>query len=109
MIFRKPKPIRAEAAAKIKASENGPATFTASPAYSGGILKVSGYRFGVILDLAGLSVNKKVVANLDHDSRKRVGHITDHSIDGKSLSLSGGYVGGYRPHPRDFRLPRSRF
>jgi hypothetical protein len=89
MLWKKQKPIRAESAAQILASQDGPATFIASPAYSGGILKVAGYRFGVIMDLAGLSVNKKVVANLDHDIKKRVGHITDHSNDGKSLSLSG--------------------
>ena len=90
MLFgKKPKPIRAESLALIQASKDGPATFEARPAYSGGVLRVAGYRFGVVIDLAGLSVNKKVLANLDHDSKKRIGHITDHTNDGKSLSLSG--------------------
>ena len=90
MLFgKKPKPINAESLATIEAIENGPAKFSAKPAYSGGVLKVAGYRNGIVIDLAGLVSHRKVIANLDHDSSKRVGHIVNATNDGKTLSLDG--------------------
>ena len=58
-------------------------------AYSGGPLKLKGIPLPVIVDLAGLSYADSIVANLDHDETRRVGHVTEKSNDGKSLRLEG--------------------
>lgn len=71
----------------------GPPTFTAAPAYSGGVVS----RFTAspvldhdyIIDLAGSKVAASAKANLDHKSQQRVGHITNSVNDGMSLAMTG--------------------
>jgi hypothetical protein len=77
-------PVELQAAADGKS----PRRFT-STAYTGGALKVSGYPLPIVVDLAGLSTRNNVTANLDHDSSKRVGHVTATENDGRKLLLSG--------------------
>lgn len=84
------KPIIAlSAPVEITAAEDakGPAKFT-STFYTGGALEINGYDLPVVVDLAGLSEGKVLVANLDHDSTKRVGNFAV-ANDGKSLVASG--------------------
>lgn len=73
----------------ITAAEDskGPARFQ-STFYTGGALEINGYDLPVVVDLAGLSEGKVLVANLDHDSTKRVGNFAV-ANDGKSLVASG--------------------
>lgn len=58
-------------------------------AYNGGKIKVAAYQIPVVVDLAGMEFAPKIVANLDHDKTKRVGHVTEHVNDGKTLKLGG--------------------
>lgn len=84
------KPIIAMSApVAITASEDakGPARFT-STFYTGGALEINGYDLPVVVDLAGLEEGKVLVANLDHDSSKRVGNFAV-ANDGKTLVASG--------------------
>lgn len=66
---------------------DGPKAFS-STFYTGGALTVNGWDMPVIVDLAGLKVGNVLVANLDHDSTKRVGNF-DVVNDGKSLVANG--------------------
>ncbi len=70
------------------AAKKGPRKFEVV-AYTGGPMKVAGYEDPVAIDLAGLKFGNSVVANLDHDGSKRVGHVTGADNDGKRLVLSG--------------------
>ncbi len=83
-------PIRFASPATIQAGgkDSRPRRFD-STAYTGGELRVGGYSMPVVIDLAGLKPRNSVVANLDHDSSKRVGHIDEIENDGKTLRLSG--------------------
>lgn len=83
------KPIAMTAPVEITAAEDpkGPAKFT-STFYTGGALEIGGYDLPVVVDLAGLSEGKVLVANLDHDSTKRVGNFAVVN-DGKSLVAIG--------------------
>lgn len=65
-----------------------PPTFSVT-AYNGGPLTVKGYPLPVVVDLAGLTLANSVLANLDHDQKQRVGHVTAHTNDGKSLTFAG--------------------
>lgn len=58
-------------------------------AYNGGLLSVGFYSDPVVIDLAGLSPAKSVVANLHHERRAIVGHSTEIKNDGKRLDLAG--------------------
>lgn len=66
----------------------GPRAFKVK-AYTGGELVVGGYPLPVVVDLAGLTMAKSVVANLHHDKKSIVGHVTEAANDGKGLKLSG--------------------
>lgn len=89
----KTKPIMAiSSAVMIAAGEDGdekkgPAKFSAT-FYTGGAVNINGYDLPVVLDLAGIQPSKILVANLDHDSTKRVGNF-DVMNDGKSLVALG--------------------
>lgn len=73
-----------------KAASGKPRKFRISPAYRGGPLTVERYNFPVVVDLSGLSIcEQSVVANLDHDGSKLVGHVVDVTTDGRQLCLSG--------------------
>lgn len=85
-----PLPITLSAAVEIHAAEKGtaPRRFTVD-AYTGGELKVRGYRLPIVVDLAGLAPDAAIVANLDHDPAQRVGHVTELVNDGRRLQLKG--------------------
>lgn len=56
--------------------------------YTGGALSIAGWDLPVVVDLAGLTNGKVLVANLDHDASKRVGNFSV-ANDGKSLVANG--------------------
>jgi hypothetical protein len=62
-------------------------------AYTGGILpgalRSGDEREDVILDLAGMKSGKSLIANLDHETPQRVGHVNAIGNDGKQLHLAG--------------------
>lgn len=70
----------------IQAGTKAP-TFEAT-IYTGGALEVGGWDLPVVVDLAGLENGKVLVANLDHDSTKRVGNFAV-ANDGKTLKAKG--------------------
>lgn len=85
-----PKIIGMSAPVEITAAEGestGPKSFE-SQFYTGGALSISGWDLPVIVDLAGLKNGKVLVANLDHDSTKRVGNF-EAINDGKILVARG--------------------
>ncbi|MBC7854554.1 MAG: hypothetical protein IAF94_14065, partial [Pirellulaceae bacterium] len=69
-------------------AKKGPRKFDVV-AYTGGKLVVAGYDLPVVVDLKGLSARKSIVANLDHDRKLRVGHVTARHNDGRTLRLEG--------------------
>lgn len=66
-------PVEITAATNDENEKPVPAKFS-SVFYTGGPLPISGWDLPVVVDLAGLSNGKVLVANLDHDSTKRVGN-----------------------------------
>lgn len=87
---KKFEPITATAAVDIKAAEgDGNLPTFSSKIYNGGALQVSRWDYPVVVDLKGMKVAKSVIANLAHDSSQRVGHVTDVSNDGKTVSVDG--------------------
>jgi hypothetical protein len=74
-------------AAVSEGEAKSPPKFTAE-FYTGGALEVNGWDLPVVIDLAGLENGKVLVANLDHDSSKRVGNFAV-ANDGKSLVANG--------------------
>jgi len=79
-------PVAIEAAAS-EGDKKSPAKFV-STFYTGGKLNISGWDLPVVVDLAGLTNGKVLVANLDHDASKRVGNFSV-ANDGKSLVANG--------------------
>lgn len=80
-------------AGEVEGDKKSPPKFSVL-AYTGGVLpgalkSSDGSREDVVIDLAGVEFGKSLVANLDHDPFKRVGHITAVENDGKQLSMSG--------------------
>jgi len=57
--------------------------------YTGGQLVLAGWDAPVVVDLKGIEFDKSIVANLDHDGSKRVGHVTGTSKADGQVSLSG--------------------
>jgi len=74
--------------AEGEAPRKGPRQFDAV-IYTGGKLVVAGYDLPVVVDLKGLTMKRSVVANLDHDRRQRVGHVTAKVNDGRTLRVQG--------------------
>lgn len=66
----------------------GPSKFNVV-AYTGGAMNIRDWDLPVVIDLDGLSFGRSLVANLDHDSTKRVGHVTSKTIEGGKLILGG--------------------
>lgn len=60
-------------------------------AYTGGTLRLPNFQYPVVVDLARLQLGKSLIANLDHDATKRVGHIPASGVrnDGRQLWLTG--------------------
>src|SRR5262245_6041961 len=75
-------------AAEGDQTKKGPRKFDVL-AYTGGKLVVAGYDLPVVVDLKGLTGRKSIVANLDHDRKSRVGHVTARHNDGRALRLEG--------------------
>ena len=76
---------------KIQAAEGengGPPTFEVV-AYTGAALQLGGWDRPVVVDLDGMSFGNSLVANLDHDRTKRVGHVTAKQIQNGQLTLAG--------------------
>lgn len=67
---------------------DGPKKFSVQ-VYNGGALQVNRWDYPVVIDLSGMKARKNVIANLDHDREKRVGHVTDVSNDGSKVVLEG--------------------
>jgi hypothetical protein len=80
-------PVQITAASNDENQKPMPAKFS-SVFYTGGPLPISGWEFPVVVDLAGLSNGKVLVANLDHDSTKRVGNF-EVVNDGTQLIANG--------------------
>lgn len=80
-------PVSIEAAAIQGDEKPKPAKFSAT-FYTGGPLEIAGWDHPVVVDLAGLEQGNVLVANLDHDSSKRVGNFTVEN-DGKTLVAHG--------------------
>lgn len=57
-------------------ADDSPKAFS-STFYTGGILNINGWDQPVIVDLSGLKAGNVLVANLDHDSSKRVGNFEE--------------------------------
>jgi len=66
----------------------GPKKF-AVKVYNGGALQVNRWDYPVVIDLAGMKVEKSVIANLDHVQSQRVGHATEVINDLSKVSISG--------------------
>lgn len=58
-------------------------------AYTGGPMELAYYDLPVVIDLAGMTFGKQLVANLDHDRTKRVGNVTGKTIADNQLTLTG--------------------
>ncbi len=58
-------------------------------AYTGGAMTLNGWDLPVVVDLTGMEPGKSLVANLDHDSSKRVGNVTAADIAESTLTLTG--------------------
>lgn len=71
----------------IEATASRIPTFEAT-IYTGGALELGGWDKPVVIDLAGLENGNVLVANLDHDSSKRVGNFST-TNDGTTLKASG--------------------
>jgi hypothetical protein len=71
----------------IEAKAQRVPTFEAT-IYTGGALTLNGWDMPVVIDLVGLTTGNVLVANLDHDSTKRVGNFTV-ANDGSSLKARG--------------------
>ncbi len=69
---------------------NAPKTVTMSPAYSGGLLRVDGFEYPVVVDLATLRASATQYPLLKvHNSRAGVGHTTKLENNGRTLNASG--------------------
>lgn len=80
--------LQAAAAGETGEPQSGPRPFSVH-AYAGGALRVNRYSLPVVIDLKGLKYAKSITANLHHDQRLIVGHVTDKHNDGQTLSLDG--------------------
>jgi hypothetical protein len=75
-------------AAVAEGENKGPPSFQVV-AYTGGALTLGNFDAPVVVDLDGVSFGKSLIANLDHDRAKRVGHVTGREINDGQLVLSG--------------------
>lgn len=80
----------------IKAAEGeakGPPTF-AGVAYSGGLVPrhtLTGMKLDAdyVVDLSGMTQGRSIKANLDHDRKQRVGHVSEFGNDQKQITVAG--------------------
>ena len=77
-----------EVTIEASAGEGKQPTFSVL-AYTGVPMTLAYYDLPVVIDLAGMTFGKSLVANLDHEQSQRVGHITGKTITDGQLVLSG--------------------
>lgn len=85
-------PMRIEAQAVAAATEDGKPVLPrfSMLAYSGGPMRLAGWKFPVIVDLAGLAVPSQVrPIRVGHDTDKRVGHTNAIRVDDGKLVAEG--------------------
>ena len=70
-------------------------------AYTGGAMTLAGWDQPIVIDLEGMSFGNSLVANLDHDSSKRVGNVTSQTITDGRLVLSGVASAATEIEPED--------
>jgi hypothetical protein len=75
--------------AALMGEERGPRQFTMSPAYSGGELNINGFNHPVVVAIDGMSIPRKPIIRLNHDSGQRVGHTTDVQAKDGKLTVQG--------------------
>jgi hypothetical protein len=75
-------------AASTPEESKGPRRFNVA-AYNGGPLRLPNFELPVFADLETLKYATSIVAHLDHKRDQRVGHVTEHINDGKTLILAG--------------------
>ena len=80
--------LAADVEVSAAATEGKPATFRVV-AYTGGAMELGGWDLPVVVDLDAIRFGKSLVANLDHDRTKRVGHVTAQSVIDGQLILEG--------------------
>lgn len=81
--------IRLEAAASVEGEKPPLRRFTMT-AYTGGALRLAGWRYPVVVDLAGLRISKKARPILkDHDVGQIVGHTDEITATENSLEVAG--------------------
>jgi len=81
--------ITAQSTTVTSAVEAGDAPKFSVLAYNGGPLSVAGYDLPIVLDLSGLKEGRRVIANLHHDKKEIVGHVSAVKNDGRTLTLDG--------------------
>jgi hypothetical protein len=58
-------------------------------AYTGGAMQLAGWRFPVVVDMAGMQMSAKPKVFLEHDRTARVGHIDQVQASESGLAVSG--------------------
>jgi hypothetical protein len=81
--------IKLQAATTIEGDKPPLRRFTMT-AYTGGAMQLAGWRYPVVVDLAGLRLSKKSRPILkDHDSRQIVGHTDEIAVAERTLEVAG--------------------
>jgi hypothetical protein len=75
-------------AAEGEEGAKGPRKFEVT-AYTGGAMMLNGFDLPVVVDLSGMTFANSLIANLDHDQRQRVGHVTSKSKSDGKVTLAG--------------------
>lgn len=82
--------VKVIAATEVDGKPKGTPTFDVT-AYNGGALQVGGWDLPVVIDLSGLEFARSVIANLDHDQKQRVGHVTAKEKTQSEIKLQGKF------------------
>ena len=99
--------IQLEAALPIE-GDKPPLRRFSMTAYTGGAMQLSGWRYPVVVDLAGLRVPKKSRPILkDHDSGQIVGHTSEIGTTDRSLDVTG-VISGTGATAQEIIATRSR-
>ena len=78
-------------------------------AYTGGAMRLGGWPYPVVVDLAGMRVTRKSRPILkDHDRGSIVGHTDDITINDRSLEVAGVISGVGATAARNHRHQRKR-
>ena len=96
----KPIEILCESAIEVEGSPDQPKKFSVR-AYNGGKLRVNQYDLPVVIDISGMQEARSIVANLHHDKKAIVGHVTKVERGQSTVDLSGT-VSGAGPAKTEF-------